>query len=69
LGAAGVLLVIQLAFTYLPFINTLFGTVPIPLVEWSLLSLVGLGVFLIVEVEKAVLRWGRADPVRSHPST
>ena len=43
LGAAGVLLVIQLAFTYLPFINTLFGTVPIPLVEWSLLSLVGLG--------------------------
>ena len=54
--AAGALLVIQLGFTYLPFMNTWFGSEPITLTDWGILSLVGLTVFLLVEAEKAVMR-------------
>lgn len=68
LGAAGILLVIQLGFTYFPFMNILFGTVPIPLAEWGLLSLVGVGIFFVVEGEKALMRWWRDDPVFTESS-
>ena len=68
LGAAGILLLIQLGFTYLPFMNVLFGTVPISLVEWSLLSLVGLGIFVVVEGEKALVRWWRGEVISLSPS-
>jgi len=62
LMAAGFLLVVQLGFTYLPFMNTWFGTAPITLSDWGILSLVGLSVFLLVEVEKAVMRRWRGLP-------
>ena len=57
--AGGILLVLQMGFTYLPFLQTLFGTAPLTATDWGVLSLVGIGVFLVVEGEKALLRWGR----------
>ena len=52
----GVLLVLQAAFTYLPFMNTLFGTAPIEPRIWGFLFAAGFAVFLIVEAEKALSR-------------
>ncbi len=54
--AIGILILLQLAFTYAPVMNTLFGTTPIGLQDWGRILLFGLAVFLIVEVEKAVVR-------------
>ncbi len=63
--AGGTLLVLQVGFTYLPFMQILFGTAFITASDWGLLSLVGIGVFLVVETEKAFLRWWRgATPQR-----
>jgi riboflavin transporter FmnP len=50
----GVLLLLHLAFTYLPFMNIFFGTVPIKAASWLFPLLGGLLVFLIVEVEKLI---------------
>jgi Ca2+-transporting ATPase len=54
--AVAVLIVIQLAFTYAPFMNTLFGTTPIALEDWGRILVFGLLVFLLVELEKWVRR-------------
>ncbi len=56
LGLAGVLILLQLGFTYLPFMNTLFGTAPVPAVYWALIAAAGLGAFLLIELEKGVSR-------------
>ncbi len=52
----GVMLLLQLAFVYLPFMNTLFHTAPIPLMSWLRILGAGVVLYLIVEVEKW-LRW------------
>ena len=53
----GVLLVLQAGFVYLPFLNTLFGTTALSPQQWLLPIAIGAGIFVIVEVEKAVVRW------------
>jgi len=50
------LFVLQGSITYLPFMNTTFGTVPLELTYWKYPFMLGVAVFLIVEVEKAVMR-------------
>jgi magnesium-transporting ATPase (P-type) len=62
--AIGICLVLQLLFTYLPVMNTLFGTAPLDLGAWALCIGIGLAVFLLVEIEKAVRR-GRIRPSMS----
>ena len=52
--AVGVLLLLQLAFVYLPFMNTAFGTTPLALRHWLIPLAIGCGIFLIMELEK---RW------------
>jgi calcium-translocating P-type ATPase len=52
----GILVVLQLSITYLPFMNTAFATVPIAPRDWIFPILLGVAVFFIVEVEKAVMR-------------
>ena len=47
---------IQLGFVYLPFMNTWFGTTPLPLEAWGPPMAIGVLVFLIIEGEKALLR-------------
>jgi len=54
--AVGILLVLQLLFTYLPVMNNLFDTRPISLSEWRFPLLIGLVVFSLVEVEKLIVR-------------
>ena len=55
-GLTGVLVLLQLGFTYLPFMNTLFGTAAIPASYWAGITGAGLGAFLLVEAEKAISR-------------
>jgi len=56
LVVCALLFVLQGSVTYLPLMNTAFGTVPLKLSHWKYPFLLGMAVFLIVEVEKAVMR-------------
>ncbi|MEE2002279.1 cation-transporting P-type ATPase [Alkalimonas sp. MEB108] len=50
--AMGVLLLLQLAFVYLPFMQQLFGTSALPLAYWLLPIGLGLAIMLLIELEK-----------------
>jgi len=50
------LFVLQGAVTYLPFMNEAFGTIPLELSYWKYPFMLGIAVFFIVELEKAVMR-------------
>lgn len=54
--SVGLLGLLQLGFVYLPFMNTWFGTTPLPLEAWGPPMAIGVLVFLIIEGEKALLR-------------
>ena len=56
LGGVGLMLALQLLFTYLPGMNRLFGTAPISLTAWAWIIGAALGVHVIVEIEKAIRR-------------
>jgi len=56
LYAIVILLALQMAFTYLPSMQTLFGTAAIDLMVWLRVLLVSSTVLFLVEIEKAVLR-------------
>lgn len=53
--AVGLLLAFQAAFTYLPAMQSLFGTADIDAKAWIRILLFGAAVFLIVELEKWLL--------------
>ncbi len=63
LVAAGLLLTFQGAFTYLPVAHLLFDTRPLSPTTWLPVLSVGLVLYLVVELEKAV---GRAGGRGSH---
>ncbi len=50
----GAILVLQLGFVYLPFMNTLFGSAPLSLAAWGQAFLIGALVLPVVWLEKAV---------------
>jgi Ca2+-transporting ATPase len=50
------MLVLQLAFIHIPFMNTLFHSAPIGLNSWLRILAAGLGLFLIVFMEKTIRR-------------
>jgi len=54
--AIGLVACFQLLFTYLPLMQVFFGTAAIGAAAWSRILLFGLGLFLLVELEKALLR-------------
>ena len=56
LYAIVVLIFFQLGFTYISFMQTLFGTVAISLNSWIYILLVGSSVLFLVEFEKAIVR-------------
>jgi magnesium-transporting ATPase (P-type) len=64
-GSTGMLL-LQLGFTYLPFMNALFHAAPIPLESWGWVLLIGLAAFLVGGFEKW-LRHGRAGAQAGAP--
>jgi len=65
--AIGILILLQLAFTYVPLMNTLFGTAAIGANDWMRILLFGITVFILVECEKVVLRgWSKKTrPVKN----
>ncbi|MCK4842996.1 MAG: cation-transporting P-type ATPase [Methylococcales bacterium] len=56
LFAVIVLFLFQLGFTYLEPMNILFGTVPIGVEQWLLITAVSFSVLPLVEIEKAIIR-------------
>jgi len=54
-GAAGALIVLQMGFVYLPFMNTFFGTQAIAATYWLYPLAAGALVFLLVELEKFII--------------
>lgn len=52
----GVLVVIQLVFTYVPFMQTLFGVVALNAAAWGLIAGFGVLLFVAVELEKQAIR-------------
>ncbi len=60
--AAGALIVLQMFFAYMPFMNTFFGTAPIQASYWLYPLVAGVAVFFIVELEKYVVgKFGTKD--------
>ena len=60
----GAVIVLQLLFTYAPPLQVMFGNEAIPFRVWPWLILGGLLFFLIVEVEKLIIR--SSDALRRH---
>lgn len=56
LGGVGLMVLLQLLFTYLPVMNTAFGSQPIGLREWGIIVSASLVVYIIIEVEKYARR-------------
>jgi len=56
IGGAILMALIQLLYTYTPFMNTLFNSAPISLTLWLDVLAFGLAAFLLVEVEKWLRR-------------
>lgn len=52
----GILLLLQLAYVYLPFMNRWFGSYPLSFGQWVLSAILALGVFFLVELEKVIFR-------------
>jgi magnesium-transporting ATPase (P-type) len=55
-GVAFLLLLLQLALTYIPFMNTVFQTTPLTVGQWAIPILMGLFVFTVVEIEKRITK-------------
>ena len=63
--AIGVVIALQMIFTYVPLMQELFGTGGISLGAWGRILLIGVAVFFLVEGEKALIsRRGRPRPQR-----
>ena len=54
--AIGAVVTAQLAFTYLPVLNRLFDSRPLTLRDGGLIVLIGIGLFLLLEGEKLLMR-------------
>jgi magnesium-transporting ATPase (P-type) len=57
LWASGLLLLMQLAFTYTPPMQALFATTPLSATTWLMIIAVASSVLFLVELEKWWLRW------------
>ena len=65
LGAVTLTFVLQLATIYVPFLNPIFKTAPLTLFELGLCLFVSFLIFIVVEIEKALIRTGRLYPERA----
>jgi cation-transporting P-type ATPase F len=55
LGVVGMFF-LQIQFTYLSFMNTVFQTAPLGLYEWSLIFISSMTIYMVVELEKKIRR-------------
>jgi Ca2+-transporting ATPase len=56
IGGAVAMFLLQLVYTYLPFMNRLFQSAPLDFAVWGRIFAAGLAVFVIIEVEKMLWR-------------
>lgn len=63
--AIGLQVVLQLAFTYWSLAQKLFGTAPLSPGHWGWILLVGLLVFVLVELEKGLIRYLKARQAKA----
>ena len=56
LAAMGLVILLQMVFTYVPFMQKLFGVSPIHIASWIRIIIAATFLFILVEVEKHVLR-------------
>jgi len=52
-----IMVLLQLLFTYAPFMNNLFLTSPLDLADWARVLAISVVAYLIVELEKGLRRW------------
>ena len=64
----GAVLLLQLAFVYLPFMNAVFGSAPLGLRSWGEAALVGLLIMPIISVEKWWRRRRAGQPETTRPA-
>ncbi|MCX7945650.1 MAG: cation-transporting P-type ATPase [Hydrogenophilus sp.] len=69
LKATALLIALQMAITYLPFQQRLFGTAPLDAATWLHLLAGGIAIFAAVELEKSFWRGRTARPIATAPST
>ncbi len=50
----GILMVLQLGLTYLPFVQTIFKTAPMTWQQWAISAACGLVVLVVAEVDKMI---------------
>ncbi|SBW10376.1 putative cation-transporting ATPase F [uncultured delta proteobacterium] len=55
-AVTGILAALQLAVAYVPFMNRALGTAPLSLSQWGPPFVVAICLFVIVEIEKSILR-------------
>jgi Ca2+-transporting ATPase len=55
-GGAGLMVLLQLLYTYAPFMNTIFGSAPLPLELWLDVLAFSLAAYCLVEAEKWLRR-------------
>jgi len=53
--SVAILAVLQLAFTYLPQMQYIFQTEPLPAGAWISIFAFGIALFILVEIEKAIM--------------
>jgi Ca2+-transporting ATPase len=66
-GGVGLMLALQLLYTYLPGMNSIFGTAPIPAGSWGWILGSALLIHVVIEIEKAIRR--RRDRAARSAST
>ncbi len=67
--AVAVLAILQIAFVYLPVMNTWFGTAHLEVRHWLVPLGIGLATFLLIEAEKAVIRRFEGSRAAPRPVT
>lgn len=56
LWVSGILIILQLLFTYAPFMHKIFQSTPLDTISWTVILALGVAKFLAVEMEKTVWR-------------
>lgn len=54
--SVGVMIVLQMLLTYMPFMNTLFETQPLRPLHWLYILAFSVAIFIIIEIEKAITK-------------
>lgn len=62
-AGAGIMVLLQIAFTYLPFMNRAFQSQPIGIASWLRILAVSVIVLIVVEIEKKV-RLAKTKPIK-----